>query len=119
MAFCAAWIWAGWRSDDYWRAKIAVDDAAREIAYQKEIVRQEEAAMKIAAEATARAEEDAKAQDKMRQIIEEFNNREPIYVEKKVPVNSGYNCHIDAGFSSVVRELDTQVRAGKAPRRPR
>lgn len=119
VSFVVAWLWAGWRSDDYWKAKIAAENAAREAAYHKEIIRQEEAARQIAADATARAEDDAKAQEEMRRIIEEFNNKEPIYVEKKVPVPQPSNCHIDSGFADVVRKLDAQARASKAPGRSR
>ena len=119
VAFGVAWIWAGWRADNHWKSVIAANDAAREIAYQKEIIRQEEAARQIAADATDRAEEDAKAQEEMRRIIEEFNNKEPIYVEKKVPVVQAGNCHIDGGFADVVRKLDAHARSGKASRRSR
>lgn len=117
IAFSVAWVWAGWRADNHWKSIIAGNDAAREIAYQKEIIRQEEAARQIAADATARAEKDTKAQDEMRRIIEEFNNKEPIYVEKKVPVVQAGNCHIDGGFAAVVRKLDANAQSSKAPRR--
>lgn len=119
MAFCIAWGWSGWKADNYWKLQIATSEAAREAAYHKEIIRQEEAAREIATESAARAEENSRAQNEMRRIIQEFNSREPVYVEKKVIVPGSSNCHIDNIFSGVVRDLDAQARKSKASRRPR
>lgn len=116
VAFGVAWIWSGLKTDGYWKDKIATQEAARELAYQKEIARQEQAAREIATAATIRAEEDSRAQEEMRQQIEEFNKKEPVYVERKVPVPQPVNCHIDGGFSDVVRKLDAQAGKGKTPR---
>lgn len=120
ISFFVAWMWSGLKTDSYWKSVIASQDAAREAAYQKELSRQEQAARDIAADATARAEDDIKAQEEMRRIIEAFDKRNPIYVTKKVivPGKAG-DCRIDGDFNSFVRQLDAQARAGKAPRRSR
>lgn len=120
LSFLVAWVWSGLRTDDYWEAKIARDNAVKEAAYHAEVERQEQAAREIAAAATARAEADAQVQDEMRRQIEAFNQKEPIYVEKKSQgAVAGPSCYIDGNFANVVRQFDAYNRPGKAPRRSR
>lgn len=131
IAATVAWLWSGWRADDHWRAIIAAEKAAAEAAYRAEIARQEQAAVEIAAAATARAEEDETVARELRAQIEAFNAEEN-RVEHQVPPEkhqvsvtahqvSGRTpvaCSIDGGFADVVRRLDEAAHRQAKPSRP-
>lgn len=121
IAFAVAWFWSGMKSDNYWQAQIAAENARREAAYQAEIIRQEEAAKEIARDATARAEEDAQVESDLRRQIEEFDKQEKSRAPStpSCPSPDHYRCVVDDNFSNFVRKLDASNRTRKAPRRTR
>lgn len=130
-AFVIAWLWAGWRADDHWRAVIAAEKAQAEAAYRAEVARQERAAAEIAAAATARAADDAELARELRAQIDAFNAQEsqnvpPPRTVKQIIFRESANapssrpCVIDNDFSGVVRRLDAAGRRPtKAARRSR
>lgn len=130
-AFVIAWLWAGWRADDHWKAVIAAEKSAAEAAYRAEVARQERAAQEIAVAATARAEEDASLERELRAQIEAFNAQESqnvppprtvkqIIFRERAETPSSRPCVIDSDFTGVVRRLDAAgSRKTKPPRRAR
>lgn len=116
IAFCVAWIWSGWKTEDHWRAIIAAEKAAAEAAYRAEISRQEQAAKDIAQAATVRAEEDAALERELRAQIEEFTSQDKPNESTSKPsaaVKKDANCVIDHDFSQFVRKLDYLDRGRK------
>jgi len=109
VAFAVGWLWSYHETSISYEKKIARDKAAIEAAFAAEIKRQEQAAKEIAADATARAEEDAAAASEMQKIIDDYEKKigeKPNEITKIV--NSP--CTIDRDFSSVVMRLDALGR---------
>lgn len=113
-----AWFWSAHNTNEKWRAYVASEKAAAELAYQKELVRQQKAAEEIAKAATKRAEDDARAVSDMQAVIEEYEKKlkEKPHVTTKVVKSDA--CVIDDNFSNVLRQLSNAAsRSPKTPRR--
>ncbi len=122
IAATVAWFWAGSRADERWRAVIAAEKTAAEVAYRAEVARQEQAAVDIAADATARAEDDAAIERELRAQIEAFNAQEQPNVTVSLPQPGAPNrsAVIDRDFERVVRKLDAAAgRPAKSSRAAR
>lgn len=113
-----AWFWSAHNTNIKWRAYVAAEKAAAELAYQKELVRQQKAAEEIAKAAIQRAEDDAKVVTDMQTLIDDYEKKlkeKPHVTTKVVKIDS---CVIDDNFSSVVRQLSNAAnRQTKATRR--
>lgn len=113
-----AWFWSAHNTNVKWRAYVASEKAAAELAYQKELVRQQKAAEEIAKAATKRAEDDARVVGDMQAVIEEYEKKlkeKPHVTTKVVKTDS---CVVDDHFSNVLRQLSNAAnRSPKATRR--
>ncbi len=120
IAATVAWFWAGSRADEHWRAVIAAEKAAAESAYRTEVARQEQAAVEIAADATARAEYDATLERELRAQIEAFNAQESQNVPASLPqpIAPHSRAVIDRDFERVVRQFDATARRPAKSSRP-
>lgn len=120
ISFAVAWLWSAHHTNSYWEALIAAEKSAAQAAYQKEVIRQQEAASQILAEANARAEKEASVAADLQRQINEFNAQEPKDDQSPQPqsqVSKGV-CSIDGNFVGVVRQLDATARKGQTSRRP-
>lgn len=119
IAFAVAWVWSGWRHDDYWKAVMASEKAAAQAAYRAEVKRQEQAAIEIAVAATARAEEDSALERELRAQIEAFNSQESqnVAVTPSKPGAIRGRAVIDRDFANVLQRLDATARRPVKPSR--
>lgn len=120
ISFTVAWLWSGYRTNAHWEAVIAAEKAAAQAAYQKEVIRQQQASSQILADANARAEKEAAIAADLQRQIDEFNAQEPKNDQSPQPQSQGSKgvCSIDGDFAGVVRRLDATARKGKVAKRP-
>lgn len=121
ISFVVAWLWSAHRTNVHWEAVIAAEKAAAQAAYQKEVIRQQEASAQILADANARAEKEAALSADLQRQIDEFNAQEPKNepILQPRPQGSKGVCSIDDGFAGVVRRLDATARKAQTSRTSR
>lgn len=119
ITFAVAWLWSAHHSDTYWKSVIEAEKASAKAEYQREVIRQQEAASQILSDANARAEKEAAIASELQRQIDEFNAQEPKDEQSPQPqptVSRGA-CSIDGNFAGVVRKLDAAAGKAKATRR--
>ena len=121
ITFVVAWFWSAHHSNSYWESLIAAEKAAAQAAYQKEVIRQQEAAQQILSDANERAEKEASLAADLQRQIDEFNAQEPKNDQDQRPQPSIQKgaCSIDGAFAGVVRKFDFSARKAKTSRRSR